>query len=275
MQHVIIGAGYVGQYLAHHLAMMGESVVTVSRQDISQHLNANITHLSMDVLTHSLPAMEHACWYYLIPPQHHGIHDLTLRRFLELNPEPPERLVYVGSSGVYGNHDGGWVDELCSCHIKFDRQKRRLDAEEQIKTFLNSAIILRVAGIVGKDRLPIDAVNMQIPIVDPLQAPFTNLIDVRDLVHIASHLAINNKVSGIFNVSNGKPVLMGYLQQSLAKHMNMPLAKEISLDEALLSASDMKKEFLTTSKRLNINKLKAILGQDFDFYPLTALWEDI
>lgn len=275
MQHVIIGSGYVGQYLARYLNTMGESVITVSRQDISHQLCKGIKHLSMDVLIHSLPVIEDACWYYLIPPNQHGVHDLTLKRFLELNPKPPKRLIYFGSSGVYGNHNGDFVSELSDCHIEFDRQKRRLDAEKQIKNFLESAIILRVAGIVGKERLPVDAAKNQIPVVKPEQAPWTNLIDVKDLAKIASYLATHSSASGIFNVSNGHPVLMGYLQQQTARLLNLPLAKELDLDDMLKNASDMKKEFLKTSKRLNISKLQAILGKDYDFYPLTALWDDI
>ena len=65
----------------------------------------------------------------------------------------PGRFIYVSSSGVYGQSDGGWVDEDSAAEPCEDSGRIVLDAERLLQTALPEANILRFAGIYGPGRL--------------------------------------------------------------------------------------------------------------------------
>lgn len=275
MHHVIVGYGYCGFYLASYLREQNQRVTTISRHlDESRRL-ADVTHLIQDVFT-PLPGEYANCTlYYLIPPPATGREDRILRQFLRINALKPQKVVYFGSSSVYGDQQGNWVDEQTSCKPVNDRQFRRLDAERQWQQYSKeqaaTCVLLRVAGIYGPDRLPIQAALDRVPVIRPEEAPFTNHIYVKDLVKVAASLA----VEGIFNVADGQPSLMGSLQQQVAMACKFPTAAVQSFEQAWQNASPMKREFMQSSKRLRIFALQEALA---DFRPgslTTAVLESL
>src|SRR5262249_40213841 len=65
----------------------------------------------------------------------------------------PEHFLYISSSSVYGQTDGGWVDESSPTEPVEESGKIVLEAERLLRARLPSAIVLRFAGIYGPDRL--------------------------------------------------------------------------------------------------------------------------
>src|SRR5688572_3976176 len=56
--------------------------------------------------------------------------DAVLRRYARnLAALRPRCLVYLSTVGVYGDHDGAWVDEGSECRPVSERSQRRLQAE--------------------------------------------------------------------------------------------------------------------------------------------------
>jgi nucleoside-diphosphate-sugar epimerase len=78
----------------------------------------------------------------------------------------PQRIVYISTSGVYGDCPGRWIDETRSARPTTARACRRLDAERQLRAFGRRGVIvsiLRVPGIYAADRLPIERLHKGTP----------------------------------------------------------------------------------------------------------------
>jgi nucleoside-diphosphate-sugar epimerase len=75
-----------------------------------------------------------------------------LRHVLDTIP-PPERFIYVSSTSVYGQTDGGWVSESSPTEPIEESGRVVLEAEHLLRAKRPSAIVLRFAGIYGPDRL--------------------------------------------------------------------------------------------------------------------------
>jgi len=271
MKHLIIGYGYCGYHLANHLRQQDQTVITVSRHlDDSLRL-PSVTHLVQNALSPLPDDDENYTLYYLIPPPSDGLEDTILRQFLSMNTLKPAKVVYFGSSAVYGDQQGRWVDEQSPCQPGNDRQQRRLDAETQWKNYCEqraiNCILLRVAGIYGPKRLPEQAARNQTALIREDEAPFSNHIYVHDLVKIAARLS----TAGVFNVADGQPNRMGTLQQQVALACQLPLAPSQRFTQVWQEASPMKREFMQSSKRLSIAALQQALP-DFQF---TSLIEGI
>ncbi|WP_241480569.1 hypothetical protein [Legionella norrlandica] len=164
------------------------------------------------------------------------------------------------------------MDESSTCHISSPRQQRRLDAEQQWITYSKQhhmeLSLLRIAGIYGPNKIPIEAAQLKTPVIDPREAPYTNHIYVIDLVFIAYLLSqIHTKLS-VYNVADGIPMLMGELQQTVAKIIKIAPAPYESYAQAWERSSSIKREFIQASKRLNIDRLKNRLGKKIEFTPL-------
>lgn len=63
------------------------------------------------------------------------------------------RLIYVSSTGVYGQTDGGWVDEASATAPVEESGRVVLEAEALLRERRPDAVILRFAGLYGPDRL--------------------------------------------------------------------------------------------------------------------------
>ena len=280
MHHLIIGYGYTGFHLAQYLTNQKENVTAVSRHLDTSTIIQGVEYLQHDIQTPFTWSQPDTIIYYLIPPHATGKHDTILQTFLNTSKISPGKLIYFGSSAVYGDKSGDWVNETTPCNITLDRQIRRLDAERQCMEFSKAAaidcVLLRIGGIFGPHRLPVEAAKEQTALIEPNFVPSTNLIYVKDLARIAALLAMNTVARGIYNVSDGLPEPMGTLQQQVAKLLELPPAPFHSLKDALARASPMKKEFIQSSKRLSIDALKMTLDQSLVLTPkLTAIKESL
>ena len=165
----------------------------------------------------------------------------------------------MSSSGVYGDCHGSWVDERRKPNPSSDRAKRRLIAEQTLDWWSIvhkcSLTLLRVAGIYGPDRLPIERILKGRPIVNPDEAPWNNRIHIDDLTTIC--IAALNRMGHheILNVSDGYPSTSGEFISAVATALGMPLPQKISLAEALREASHAERIYLTESRRLDNRQL--------------------
>lgn len=273
MHHLILGYGYCGYYLAQELLKHNQQVTALSR-----HLDPELKLPRLEHFTHDLHQPFH--WtesdtiiYYLIPPPSQGETDIFLSQFLSHSVVKAKKIIYFGSSGVYGNHEGDWVNEQSTCFIDNSRQLRRLDAEQQWLSYCNQnsiqPILLRIAGIYGPQRLPIEAAKAQTPIIEKDKAPYTNHIYVKDLAVISYLLAQCRTPHSLYNIADGAPQPMGTIQQQVAKALSIKPAPYESWQNAWERASSMKREFMQGSKRLQIDRLKQSLGSNLSLSSLS------
>lgn len=274
MNHLILGYGYCGFYLAKHLLQQGQSVTAISRQLNPLFKLNGLEHVATDVTNYCQSLPSNTIVYYMIPPPSHGLKDTILQHYLQSTAIKPAKVIYFGSSGVYGCHQGQLINEQAPCHLHHDRQYRRLDAEKQWQDFCHhqaiDCVILRIAGIYGPDRLPIAAAEMQSAVINADEAPLSNHIYIHDLSKIAALLALHQHAKGIYNVADGHPSLMGSLQQHVAAALNLPKAPQQSMEQLWQQASPMKREFMQASKQLSIKRLQDTLGSSFTITPLSV-----
>ncbi len=279
MHHLILGYGYCGYYLAQELLKNGQRVTAVSRHLAPELQLPQLTHFSHDLSQPFQWTENNTIIYYLIPPPPHGEKDSFLSLFLKHNTVQAQKIVYFGVSSVYGDHQGEWVNEQSSCITSHARQLRRIDAEQQwlayCKKNSRSLLLLRIAGIYGPQRLPIEAAKAQTPIIERNKAPLTNHIYVRDLARISYLLACTNTTELVYNIADGNPQPMGTLQQLVAQKLGTQQAPYQSWQQAWERATPMKREFMQSSKRLNIEKLKSSLGTNFFMHTLNDAVEEI
>jgi nucleoside-diphosphate-sugar epimerase len=177
-------------------------------------------------------------------------------------------VVYLSSVGVYGNYDGGWVDEESECHPVKDHNARRLAAERAWRDFGARAgvpvAILRLAGIYGPGRSALDNVRRGTArrIAKPGQV--FNRIHVADVAQ-AIDAAFAARADGIFNVTDDEPTASGDLIVFAAALLGIEPPLEISFAEARKMMSEFAASFYTDVKRVRNAKLKSALGVTLKF----------
>jgi len=263
-RHVLVGFGYTALFLAKLLVQEKHQVLAISRKK-PDLLPNGILHLSIDIANTPLPIRADDILYYFVPPLAQYNEDELIKKCLHQLPQAPKKIIYIGSSGVYGQQNGDWVDEDSTCHIETPRQQQRMSAEQYLENYCQQHQIpcarLRTAGIYGPKRIPQEAVLNQTPIISTHEAPFINHIYVKDLAKILSYLGTSVNFHGVVNVADGHPQPMGTLQNLLAKILDYPQAPQQSFASIWEHASEMKKEFMCQNKRLNISVLQQILSK--------------
>lgn len=275
MNILLAGYGYCAYYVAKNLLQENHNVFAFSRNLHSFSIeHKNFQRQSIDLLNTSsqkIPFDKVDIVYYFIPPYVQENNDLLLVNFLNLLMNTlPQHIVYFGSSGIYGDHQGDWIDENTSLHINNSLQKNRFLAEQTLKDFCVknniSLSLLRIAGIYGPNRL-IKETSTNITLPNEQEAPYTNYIYVRDLALIASKIIFKNHGIETYNISDGVPQKFGAIKKILFQQKIIEFISYIPFFQYYEASSSMTKYFLSSSKKVNNNKIKKILN-DFNFTPL-------
>lgn len=278
---VIVGCGYVGQRLASKKLAAGSAILAVAK---TAETRLKLEALGLGLLPVDLDdappapqaAFSQADIFYLAPPPAAGLSDSRMSRFLAmLDPErPPRRVVLVSTTAVYGSSDGKWIDESEPAQPGSDRGLRRLDAENQLRNWCDKHgcewVVLRVAGIYGPGRLPLERLRQAMPMVTEENAPWTNRIHVDDLVTTLSAAMRNDCAGQIFNVSDGEPGNMRQYFDQIADQAGLSRAPEISMAEAREQLSAGMLSYLSESRRIDSRKMREQLGVELQYPDLTS-----
>jgi nucleoside-diphosphate-sugar epimerase len=136
---------------------------------------------------------------------------------------PPERFLHVSSTGVYGQHDGEWVDEGAATEPQDDSGRVVLEAERLLRARLPAAAVLRFAGIYGPGRLlrRRQALEAGEPFVgDPER--WLNLIHVEDGAAAVLAAEARARPGGVYNVCDDRPVRRRDFYALLAELLGTP-----------------------------------------------------
>jgi nucleoside-diphosphate-sugar epimerase len=126
-------------------------------------------------------------------------------------------------------------------------------------------VILRVAGIYGPGKLPIERLRKGLPMVAEGDAPITNHIHSLDLVSIAMRAMEKGPSGAIFNVCDGQPESMTRYFNRVADFLTLPRPPVISLDEARCQLSPGMLSYLAESRRLSNRKMRDELGVELRY----------
>ena len=267
---LIVGCGDVGRKIAARLQLRGEPVRCLVRsvESAAGLLEAGLDAGTVDLdrqapATGDLP--DQGQIFYLAPPPASGDRDPRMRRFLAaLPPGRRQRIVYISTTGVYGDCAGELVDENRPAIPQTDRARRRHDAEQQLRAWRAAGggeiVILRVAGIYGPGKLPLERLKKRVPMIEECDAPWTNRIHIDDLATVCEAAMAHGVDNEIYNVSDGHPGNMRDYFDRVADRYGLPRAPAISLSEARATLSPGMLSYLGESRRLDNRKMLGQLG---------------
>jgi nucleoside-diphosphate-sugar epimerase len=200
---------------------------------------------------------------HLAPPQPEGLKDRRTRNLIAILPDQA-RLVYVSTTGVYGNCDGALIDETRQVKPHNARATRRVDAEQVLRAWgrrSNSRLaVLRVPGIYAADRLPIERLKKGTPALLPEDDVFTNHIHADDLARIIA-LALFRAMPGrIYHAVDDSEMKMGEYFDAVAQAFQLPKPPRLPREELSNVVSPMLLSFMSESRRLCNRRIKSELG---------------
>lgn len=262
---IIAGCGYLGQRLAKRHQQAGDCVrAWVRTAESQQKLSLlGIEALQWD-LDESKPAaqqrLEDHLLYWLIPPPAKGESDSRSAAFLQqLGRQRPRKAVLISTTGVYGDCGGAWVDEQHPLQPKAARARRRWSAEHQWQMWAVERqlplVILRLPGIYGPGRLPLERLRKGQPMLCAEEAPWSNRIHIDDLVQVCWAAMARGGAGEIYNVSDGHPsTMLDYFNQ-VADLAGLPYPPQIQRGEAEQQLSAEMMSYLSESRRIDNGKM--------------------
>lgn len=270
----IIGCGDIGSRVAQLLHSEGHTVIGYSRSQSSlaalSPVGIGTEAFDLDSLSkNAAPAL--TCFakqlvYYFAPPSTSAESDSRMLAWLNAldTHQLPRRILYISTTGVYGDQKGQRIDETTPTNPQTARAKRRLSAEQSLIHFaqLHSIeyVILRVPGIYGPNRLPRKRLIDQKPILYPSVSPLTNRIHEDDLAQCCVTAGLHSDSGEIYNVSDGDTMTMSDYFITVAEHLNLPIPPRISLYEAESILSPEMLSYLNESRVIDNSKLISVLG---------------
>jgi nucleoside-diphosphate-sugar epimerase len=267
---LIAGCGYVGRRLAERMRPAWRVLALARSPGSVAVLRADgIETIEADLDAQHRPdelqaAAGGAAIAYLAPPQDSGTNDARLARFLDaLGEARPTVVLYMSTTGVYGDAAGGAVDESSPIAPSNDRSRRRVAAEHLTQAWCESRgvrwVVLRVPGIYGPHRLPLERLQRGEPALEPAAAGPGNRIHVDDLV-TGCVAALERPASGIFNVGDGDHSSTTAFLQITAESAGLPAPELVTLDEARGRVSPGMLAYLVESRRVETSRMREGLG---------------
>lgn len=205
---------------------------------------------------------------HLAPPQAEGGTDLRTRALLQAlgRRSPPRRVVYVSTTGVYGDAGGDWVAESRPVAPATARAQRRVDAEDQLRTWGRAhavaVTVLRAPGIYAGDRPgghPRERLLRGTPVLCSADDVYTNHIHADDLARACAAALHRGPPQRVFNVCDDTVLKSGDYYELAARLLQLPAPPRITRAEAALRLGPMQMSFLSESRRLRNDRLKAEL----------------
>jgi nucleoside-diphosphate-sugar epimerase len=259
---VLVGLGYVGQRLLDACQASGRLVYVLSRSPGEGAMRHALDLDRPSTLPFEPPPG--ATIVYTVPPPGQGEGDPRLAGFLDALGGSVQRLVYLSTSGVYGDTGGALVDESARLRPASDRALRRVEAERILAAWARTrrgwVSILRVPGIYGPHRLPIELIASGQPFIEPGEAPPGNRIHVDDLVTCILAAADRPGPGGVFNVADGSEMSSTDFALETARLAGLPAPPLLSREKASRAMSPGRWSFMRESRRLDSRRMREQLG---------------
>ena len=203
------------------------------------------------------------------PPPQTGTQDVRTRNLLASLARAqkgramlPQRMVYISTSGVYGDCGGDYVDESRPLNAQTDRAGRRVDAETVLSRWCGergiALVILRVPGIYAADRLPLAQLRRGTPVLAAEDDVYTNHIHADDLAAILT--VVLSLGEGVYNASDESEMKMGEYFDLVADRMGLQRPPRVRRAEAAGRISPVLLSYMSESRRLVNRRMKTELG---------------
>ena len=276
---LIVGCGDVGQRIAGLLGSRWRVFGTARSKataDELRRLGIQPVTADLDHRRTLARAAGLAHWtLYLAPPPNTGAADPRLGHWLTAHgaaqakragtSKPSPRLVYMSTTGVYGDRAGGWVRETTPVQPTTPRAKRRVDAEQQIRQAIKrgrpggrpgrrpslQASILRVPGIYAAERLPEERLRNGLPVAEGTGDGYTNHIHADDLARLTVLGLMRMRSGRVFNTVDQSDLTTGQWLDLVANTLGLPPPPRVPKAELAQYLTPMMLSFLSESRRID------------------------
>lgn len=271
MRLVMIGYGFSCAAIAReitphcaglHVTARGEEKVARLRGEGLDASRFDGTFLS-DGLAQALAHATHLL--VSAPPDENGDPLLRTPGFTPRAVPQLNRIAYLSTVGIYGDHQGRWVDEDSVPNPVSRRSHQRLAAEMAWQDLARGTGvelgIFRLSGIYGPGRSAIDNLRAGTArrIVKPGQV--FNRIHVLDIAGALTKALTGNTSLGILNLTDDEPCPPQDVVAHAAAMLKISPPPETPFEKADLSP--MGRSFYGENKRVSNARIKARLGYTF------------
>ncbi|MEW5771391.1 MAG: SDR family oxidoreductase [Pseudomonadota bacterium] len=200
---------------------------------------------------------------HFAPPPGEGETDPRTKRLLAAlgRGSLARTLVYISTSGVYGDCGGAEVAETWPARPGNTRAKRRADAEARLRRFGRASAgrricILRAPGIYAQDRMPAERVKKGLPAIVAEHDVHTNHIHVEDLARLGLAALFRGRANRLYNAVDDSGLKMGDWFDVVADHLGLPRPPRMSREEVVAAVTPAMRTFLSESRRLANRRIK-------------------
>ena len=273
MTGVVLGCGYVGCELLRQLDTQDVVGVRRSADGLAAVEAAGGDAIEADVTEpDSLASVPDADW--LVFAASAGGRDAEAARETYVDglrtaldhfagrESPPDRLVYTSSTGVYGDHDGDWVDEETVLSPATEKTQVLAEAE-QIALDAPAGIdgtVARFGGLYGPGRYRLERY-----LDGPVTAGYLNMVHRADAAGaVAFLLEADTGRNTVVNVVDDEPVEKWAFADWLAEQCDEPFPPKQTVEERLEAVAGDGSRRIRANKRVGNDRLRS-LGYDFAF----------
>jgi len=185
---------------------------------------------------------------HLAPPADGSRRDRRTRALLAALGQRPQRLVYVSTTGIYGDRGGALVDETTPANPQSERAWRRLDAERVVRTA--GGCVLRAPGIYALGRLPLERLRAGLPALAPGDDVFTNHIHADDLARLCIAALFRGGRGRVYNAVDRSQLKMGEYFDLVADRFGLPRPPRLPRGKLRAAVSPMMYSFMRESRRV-------------------------
>lgn len=268
------GLGYTAESLAHAVFSRGAEVAgtcrTGTRRSAFRDQGYDVVIFDgegpSDVIQEALQGSTHVL--LSIPPGEMGDRVFPWYRDALLGMKRLKWLGYLSTTGVYGDHQGGWVDETTPPDPENERQALRVKAEKEWLTLYEKygflTHVFRLAGIYGPGRNVLEQLEQGRARRIYKENQFFSRIHVEDIVRILLASMESPMPGEIYNVCDDEPAPAHEVVTYGAKLLGIEPPPLVPVEKADLSA--MARSFYQSSRKVRNNKVKQRLGIEL-MYP--------
>jgi nucleoside-diphosphate-sugar epimerase len=200
---------------------------------------------------------------HLAPPQPDGALDRRTRNATAILPDGAT-LVYISTTGVYGDCGGALIDETRTVAPQNARARRRVDAERVLRDWARRShsrlSILRVPGIYAADRLPLERLHKGTPALVREDDVYTNHIHADDLARIIAKAIYRGRSCRMYHAVDDSDMRMAEYFDAVADAFRLPRPQRLPRSALEQVVSPMLLSFMSESRRLSNRRIREELG---------------
>jgi nucleoside-diphosphate-sugar epimerase len=172
---------------------------------------------------------------------------------------------YLSTTGVYGDHQGGWVDETSPLTPSTARGRLRKAAEDEWRAIDGLPLhVFRLAGIYGPGRGPFEKVRAGSARRIIKQGQVFSRIHVDDIAQVLAASISRPNPGAVYNLCDDDPAPPQDVIAHAAELLGVPVPPAVAYEDAELTP--MARSFYAESKRVRNDRIKNDLGVEL-IYP--------